>query len=37
MAGHEGPRVTRTKTTEVIQLGGGRYRLEARLTDLSRG
>ena len=32
-----GRRFTRTKTTEVIPLGGGEYRLEARLTDLSRG
>jgi Protein of unknown function (DUF2889) len=33
----EGRRFTRTKTVEVIPLGGGEYRLEARLTDLSRG
>jgi hypothetical protein len=32
-----GPSVTRTKTVEVTPLGGGEYRLEARLTDLSRG
>jgi hypothetical protein len=32
-----GPRVTRTKTVEVTPLGGGEYRLEAQLTDLSRG
>ena len=32
-----GPSVTRTKTVEVTPLGGGAYRLEARLTDLSRG
>src|ERR1700678_2291960 len=32
-----GRRFTRTKTTEVIPLGGGEYRLEARLTHLSRG
>jgi hypothetical protein len=31
------PSVTRTKTVEVTPLGGGAYRLEARLTDLSRG
>ncbi len=37
MATGEDPRVTRTKTMDVIQLSGGRYRLEARLTDLSRG
>jgi hypothetical protein len=42
MAGSEpqqadGPRVTRTKTVDVIPLGDGEYRLEARLTDLSRG
>jgi hypothetical protein len=30
-------RVTRTKTVDVIPLGGDVYRLEARLTDLSRG
>jgi hypothetical protein len=34
---HPGPSVTRTKTVEVTPLGGGEYRLEARLTDLSRG
>jgi len=34
---HRGRRFTRTKTVEVIPLGGGEYRLEARLTDLSRG
>ena len=35
---HNGnPRITRTKTMDVIPLGGGEYRLEARLTDLSRG
>ena len=32
-----GPRATRTKTVEVTPLGGGEYRLEARLTDLSVG
>ena len=42
MAGSEspqadGPRVTRTKTVDVISLGDGEYRLEARLTDLSGG
>jgi hypothetical protein len=42
MAGSESPqadspRVTRTKTVDVISLGDGEYRLEARLTDLSRG
>ncbi len=37
MPENPGPRVTRTKTVEVIPLGGGEYRLEARLTDLSRG
>ena len=42
MAGSEhpqgdAPRVTRTKTMDVISLGDGEYRLEARLTDLSRG
>ena len=42
MAGSEDPqadgrRVTRTKTVDVISLGDGEYRLEARLTDLSRG
>ena len=41
MAGSEhpqgdAPRVTRTKTMDVISLGDGEYRLEARLTDLSR-
>jgi Protein of unknown function (DUF2889) len=33
----DGPRVTRTKTVDVIPLGDSEYRLEARLTDLSRG
>jgi hypothetical protein len=37
MPENPGPRVTRTKTVEVTPLGGGEYRLEARLTDLSRG
>ena len=42
MAGSESPqadspRVTRTKTVDVISLGDGEYRLAARLTDLSRG
>jgi Protein of unknown function (DUF2889) len=42
MAGSESPqadspRVTRTKTVDVISLGDGEYRLEARLTDLSHG
>ena len=37
MPENPGPRVTRTKTAEVTPLGGGEYRLEARLTDLSRG
>ena len=42
MAGSESPqadspRVTRTKTVDVISLGDGEYRLEARLTDLSGG
>src|ERR1700684_4515178 len=37
MPENPGPRVTRTKTVEVTPLGGGDYRLEARLTDLSRG
>jgi Protein of unknown function (DUF2889) len=32
-----GRRFTRTKTVEVVPLGGGEYRMEARLTDLSRG
>jgi hypothetical protein len=32
-----GPRATRTKTVQVTPLGGGEYRLEARLTDLSEG
>ena len=41
MAGSEhpqgdAPRVTRTKTMDVTSLGDGEYRLEARLTDLSR-
>jgi hypothetical protein len=37
MPENPGPRVTRTKTVEVTPLGGGEYRLEARLTDLSEG
>jgi hypothetical protein len=42
MPGHEqsgqpGTRITRTKTVDVIPLGDGEYRLEGRLTDLSRG
>jgi hypothetical protein len=37
MPENPGPRVSRTKTIEVTPLGGGEYRLEARLTDLSRG
>lgn len=37
MPENPGPRVTRTKTAEVTPLGGGEYRLEARLTDLSQG
>ncbi|MDQ2813222.1 MAG: DUF2889 domain-containing protein [Actinomycetota bacterium] len=37
MPGNPGPSVTRTKTVEVTPLGGGEYRLQARLTDLSRG
>ena len=32
-----GIRITRTKTVDLIPLGGGEYRLEGRLTDLSRG
>jgi hypothetical protein len=36
-SGQPATRITRTKTVDVIPLGDGQYRLEGRLTDLSRG